>query len=122
MSGRLAGTVLFRPAPPANSCGLPVSPDVAARLAFVAIVIRMVVAPIPVRSLLFHLEFGKGTILSVAFSEIDSEGMVFAIIPIVKVLVLTIVNPPLILIVSVVFFLASIILRRGRRPNCYRRS
>ena len=55
-------------------------------------------------------------------AEVDAEGTVFIIIPIVIVLVVTVVDLSVILIVSMVFFLASIRFRFGRGVNCRWRS
>ena len=84
--------------------------------------IGMPVTPIPVRPLFFHSYFNKRPVLSVPLPEVHAVGTVFALIPIVIILVVAIVNPVVVLIVPMVFFLPSIILRPGtgadRRRRC----
>ena len=87
-------------------------------LASVVIVIRMTVAPIPIRRLLLRFRFGKGTILFVSLAEVLTIGTVFVVIPMVIVLVATVIDPVLVFIVSMVFFLAPIVLRLGGSTNC----
>jgi hypothetical protein len=86
-------------------------------LASVVIVIRMTVAPIPIRCLLLRFRFSKGTILFVSLAEVLTIGTIFVVIPIVIVLVATVIDPVLVLVVSMVFFLASIVLRLGRSTH-----
>jgi hypothetical protein len=86
-------------------------------LASVVIMIRMTVAPVPIRRLVPVFRFSKGPILFVSLVEVLSIGTVFVAIPIVVILVATVVDPVVVLIVSMVFFLASILLRLGRSTN-----
>jgi hypothetical protein len=94
------------------------APGVTYWLASVVIMIRMTVAPVPIRRLLPRLRFGKGTIVLVSLAEVLTVGTVFVVIPIVVVFVATVIDLVLVLIVSTVFFLASIVLRLGRSTNC----
>jgi hypothetical protein len=90
---------------------------VAYRLASVVIMIRMTVAPIPVRPLLLLLHFSKRTILSVSLPEVLTIGTIFVVIPIVVVLVVTVVDSVAVLVVTTVFFLTPIVLWPGRCAN-----
>jgi hypothetical protein len=87
-------------------------------LASFVVVIRMTVAPIPIRRLLLRFRFSKGTIIFVSLAEVLTIGTVFVVIPMVIVLVATVIDPVLVLIVSMVFFLAPIVLRLGGSTNC----
>jgi hypothetical protein len=87
------------------------APGVPSGLAFVVIVVRMTVTPLPILTLFFHLQFHKGVILSVPFAEVYAEGTVFVVIPIVIVLVLTVIES--VVVVTTVFFLTPVVLRLG---------
>jgi hypothetical protein len=78
------------------------------------------VTPIPIRRLLLLFRLSKGTILFVPLAEVLTVGTVFVVIPIVVVLVGAIIDPVAVFIVSMVFFLASIVLRLGRSTDCRR--
>jgi hypothetical protein len=82
------------------------------------VVIWMTVAPIPVRLLVPLSLFGKRPVVSVTLLEIPAIGMVFVVIPIVIVLVITVVDSIAVLIVSMIFFLASAVLRLGPCIHC----
>jgi hypothetical protein len=82
------------------------------------VLIWMTVTPIPIRSLLFRLRFSKGAIFFVFIAEVLTVGTVFVGIPIVIVLVATVIDPVLVLVVSMFFLLASIVLRLCRSGNC----
>ncbi len=87
-------------------------------LAAVVIVIRMTVTPIPIRPLLPAVRSSKTTIRSVILLEVLTIGTVFVVIPLVIVLVVTVVEPVAVLIVSMVFFLTSVVLLPGRSTHC----
>jgi hypothetical protein len=53
----------------------------------------MTVTPVPIRLLLLLFLFGKGPILFVIVLKIPAIGMVFAVIPIVVVLMGTVIDP-----------------------------
>jgi hypothetical protein len=88
-------------------------------LALFVIMIRMTVAPIPICRLLLLFRLGKGTILFVSLAEVSTIGTVFVVIPIMVVLVGAVIDLVVIPIVSMVFFLASIVLQLGRSTNCH---
>jgi hypothetical protein len=80
--------------------------------------IRMAVPPVPIRSLLLFLQLSKAPIRPVFRAKVLAIDAVFVFVPIVIVLVVAVVDPVMILIVPMVFFLASIVLRLGRRRHC----
>jgi hypothetical protein len=94
------------------------APGVPYWLASVVLMIRMTVAPVPIRRLLLRLRFRKRTIVLVFLAEVLMVGTVFVVIPIVVVLVATVIDLVLVLIVSTVLFLTSIVLRLARSTNC----
>ena len=94
------------------SCGLTYC------LASVLIVIRMIVTPLPIRSLILHSHLRKWPILSVSLAEVYPIGMVFVVIPIVIVPVVAVVEPVAVIVVTPVLFLPSIVLRLGRGTHC----
>ena len=55
--------------------------------------VRMDMAPIPVRLLLSMAHFNERMIFAVALAEIDAIGAIFVVIPIVVVLVAAVVIP-----------------------------
>jgi hypothetical protein len=57
-------------------------------------------------------------ILSVPLAEIHAVGTIFVVIPIVVVLVGAVVNPVLVIIVAMAFFLTPVVLRSGRCTHC----
>jgi FlaA1/EpsC-like NDP-sugar epimerase len=87
-------------------------------LASVVIMIRMTVTPLPIRPLLLLFRSRKRPILSVSLAEVQTIGMVFVVIPIVIVPVVAVVEPVAVLIVSMVFFLSSVVLLPGRSTHC----
>src|SRR5450755_1043725 len=78
----------------------------------------MTVTPIPIRGLFSRFRFGKRAILLVLIAEVLTVGTIFVVIPIMVVLVASVIDPVVILIVSMLFFLASIVLRLCRCGNC----
>lgn len=72
----------------------------------------MIVAPIPVRGLLVALQFGDVAIHDVLVAEVLPVRAVLIVIPVVIILVGPVVNA-LLLLVAMVVFLTSVILRRG---------
>jgi hypothetical protein len=84
----------------------------------VVVVIRMSVAPVPIVPLFFHFQFDKGMVLAVPFAEVYTVRTVLIVIPVVIVLMVPVVDPVLVFAVSVVFFLASVLLRPARRVHC----
>jgi len=84
----------------------------------VVIMIRMTVTPIPISPLVPLPHFNKRMILSVPLAEIRAVGTIFVVIPIVVVLVGAVVNPVLVIIVAMAFFLTPVVLRPGRRTHC----
>ena len=90
-------------------------------LVSVVIMIRMFVAPIPIRRLLLLFQFSKGPIRLVFLAEVLTIEMVFVVIPIVVVVVGTVVESVVVLVVATIFFLASIVLRPRRGAHyCWR--
>jgi hypothetical protein len=87
-------------------------------LASVVIMIRMIVTPVPISSLLLLFQLGKRPIRSVFLFEILSIDTVFVVIPIVVILVVAVEDPVTVIVVTSVFFLASIVLRLGRSTHC----
>lgn len=81
--------------------------------------IRMFVAPIPIRPLVLLFQFSKAPIRSVFLAEVLAIEMVFVVIPIVVVVVGTVVESVVVLVVSTIFFLASIVLRPRRSLHCH---
>ena len=82
------------------------------------IMVRMTMAPIPVCPLLLLPNLSKGPVLSVMLLEIPAISTIFVIVPIVIVLVITVVDPVAVLIVSMTFFLTSVVLRLARSIHC----
>lgn len=83
-------------------------------LARASVIVRMTVAPIPIRRLLLGFRFGKGTIVFVSVAEVLTIGTVFVVIPIVVVLVRMVIDPVVaVFVVSMVFLLAFIVLLPG---------
>jgi hypothetical protein len=80
------------------------------------------VAPLPVRPLFSRSHFSKGPVISVPLLKIPAIGVVFAVVPIVVVPVITVIDPVAVLVISVIFFLASIALRVARGVHCRWRS
>jgi hypothetical protein len=74
----------------------------------------MPVAPIPVGGLLFHFEFEEWVVLPVCLAEIHAVGTIFAVVPIVVILVIAIVDPLSVIVVFPVFFLMTVLLPRRR--------
>ena len=77
----------------------------------------MTVAPIPVRSLVFDLQFDKWMVLTVSLTEVRTVGAIFVVIPVVIVLVAA-VKDAVVVVVTAMLFLASVILvsrRSGHR-------
>jgi len=83
-------------------------------LAVVLIAIWVTVAPVPICLLVPLFCFSQGSIIFVALLEISAIGMVFVVIPIVIVLMITVIDPILVLVIPAVFFLSSVILLSGR--------
>jgi len=79
--------------------------------ALVAVVIRMMVTPIPVGVLLFHFEFEEWVVLPVVLAEVHAVGTIFVVVPIVVILVIAVVDA---LVVIPVFLLMAVVLPRGR--------
>jgi hypothetical protein len=84
-----------------------------------SVVIWMTVTPIPIRGLLSRFRFSKGTIFLVFIPAILTVGTVLVGIPVVIVLVATVIDPVLVFVVSMVFLLASIVLRLCRANCCW---
>jgi hypothetical protein len=98
------------------------APGASSGLASVVIMIRMTMTPVPIRTLFFHLQFHKGVILSVPFAKVCTEGTVFVLIPIVRILVVTVIEPLAVIVVTMVFFLTPVVLWLGRSTHYRRRS
>ena len=79
-------------------------------------------APLPVRPLFFRAHFSKGPVLSAPLMKITAIGVIFAVVPIVVVPVITVIDPVPVLVISMIFFLASIVLRVARGAHCRWRS
>jgi hypothetical protein len=78
----------------------------------------MTVAPIPVRSLVSDFQLDKWMVLTVSLTEVHTVGAIFVVIPVVIVLVTAVIDPVLV-VVAVMLFLASVIL--VSRPSGHRR-
>ena len=81
----------------------------------------MTVAPIPVLVLLGMVQLGVITILDVVLPKISAVGAIFAVIPVVVILVFAVVDTSLFLVVVLALFLAFVVLRRSSGPECHRR-
>ena len=67
--------------------------------------------PIPILSQLLHPEFDKGMVLTASLAQIYAIRTIFVVVPVVVVLVLTVINPVAVIVVAMVFFLTSVVLR-----------
>ena len=70
----------------------------------VPVIIRVVVAPVPVFRLLLAFEMGEVTVVAMIFGRPLLVPVIFAVIPIVVVLVILVVVPPLALFVPIPMF------------------
>ena len=73
----------------------------------------MTMTPIPILCLLLHLEFHKWMVLTVSLAQIYAIRTIFVVVPVVVVLVLTVINPVAVIVVSMVFFLTSVVFRNS---------
>jgi len=69
--------------------------------------------PIPLLCLLLHLELHKWMVLTVSLAQIYAIRTIFVVVPVVVVLVLTVINPVAVIVVSMVFFLTSVVFRNS---------
>jgi hypothetical protein len=77
----------------------------------------MTVTPLPLILFLCVAEFGVVIVFSVSLIYVHTIGAIFVVIPVVIVPVVAVIDS-VVVVVAMMFFLASVVLRLGRRIHC----
>src|ERR1700733_2539073 len=80
----------------------------------------MTVAPGPVVVLLVMIQLRVVTVLDVVLPKVEAVGAIFAVVPVVVILVGAVVDTSLFPIVVLALILAFVVLRYSSGPECHR--